>query len=98
MSKDMVKLREIWIACGKPNPDVRANDAKKVDAITQATNALHWMVSLAGKSTSLDALAKQMLQYTQYAWQEDEVYYNATLQVCEDYEEGRPWYSTADYK
>jgi hypothetical protein len=67
MYEDMVKLREIWIVCGKPDPDVRADDAKRVDAITQATNALHWTVSLAGKSTSLGALAKQMLQYTRHA-------------------------------
>jgi hypothetical protein len=39
-----------------------------------------------------------MLQYTRHAWHEDEAWYNAALQVCEDYEEGRLWYSAADYK
>jgi hypothetical protein len=98
MYEDMVKLCEIWVACGKPNLDVHADDAKRVDAIIQAASALHWTVPLAGKSTSLGALAKQMLQYTRHAWQEDEACYNAALQVCEDYEEGRLWYSAADYK
>jgi hypothetical protein len=97
MYEDMVKLREIWVACGKPDPDVRADDAKRMDAITQAASALHWTVSLAGKSTSLGALAKWMLQYTRHAWQEDEACYNAVLQVCKDYEEGRLWYSATDY-
>jgi hypothetical protein len=34
MYEDMVKLREIWIACRKPDLDVHADDAKRVDAIT----------------------------------------------------------------
>ena len=58
MYEDMVKLREIWVACGKPDAVVCADDAKRMDAITQAASALHWTVSLAGKSTSLDTLAK----------------------------------------
>jgi hypothetical protein len=36
-----MKLHEIWVACRKPDPDVRADDAKRVDAVTQATSALH---------------------------------------------------------
>ena len=56
------------------------------------------MVSLAEKSTSLGTLAKRMLEYTRHAWQEDEACYNAALQVCEDYEEGRLWYSVANYR
>jgi hypothetical protein len=39
-----------------------------------------------------------MLQYMRHAWHKDEACYNAALQVCEDYEEGRLWYSAADYK
>ena len=68
MYEDMVKLHEIQVACEKLDPDVRADDAKKADAITQTTSALYWTVSLAGKSTSLGALAKLMLQYMQHAW------------------------------
>jgi hypothetical protein len=34
MYEDMVELHEIWVACRKPDPDIRANDAKRVDAIT----------------------------------------------------------------
>jgi hypothetical protein len=56
MYEDMVKLCEIWIACRKLDPDVHADDAKMVDAITQAASALHWTVSLVEKSTSLGAL------------------------------------------
>ena len=77
--EDMVKLHEIWVACGKPDLDVCVDDTKRVDAITQAASALHWTVSLAKKLTSLGTLAKRMLQYTRHAWQEDEAYYNATL-------------------
>jgi hypothetical protein len=46
MYEDMVKLCEIWVACGKPNPDVRVDDAKRMDAIIQATTPYigryHW--------------------------------------------------------
>ena len=98
MYEDMVKLCEIWVACGKPNADVCADDAKRVDTIIQVANALYWTVSLAGKSTLLGALAKRILEYTQHAWQEDEACYNTALQVCEDYEEGRLWYKAANYK
>jgi hypothetical protein len=31
------------------------------------------------------------------AWQEDDVCYNAVLQVCSDYEEGKLWYNEKDY-
>ena len=34
MYEDMVKLHEIWVACGKPDVDVCADNAKRVDAIT----------------------------------------------------------------
>jgi hypothetical protein len=57
MYEDMVKLHEIWVACGKPDPDVHADDAKRVDAVTQAASTLYWTISLVGKSTLLGALA-----------------------------------------
>jgi hypothetical protein len=41
MYENMVKLREIWITCGKPDPDVCVDDAKMVDAITQAASTLY---------------------------------------------------------
>jgi hypothetical protein len=58
MYEDMVKLRAIWVACGKPNPEVRADDARREDAITMLASVLHWTVPLARKSSSLGILAK----------------------------------------
>jgi hypothetical protein len=98
MCKDMVKLCAIWVACGKPNPEVRGVDARRADAITLSASALHWTVSLAGKSSSLGVLAKRILEYTHHAWQKDDACYNAVLQICKDYEEGTLWYSAADQK
>ena len=88
MYEDMVKLRAIWVACGKPNPEVHENDARRVDAITMSASALYWMVLLAKKSSSLGVLAKWMLEYIRHAWQEDDACYNVVLQICKDYEEG----------
>jgi hypothetical protein len=98
MYKDMVKLFAIWVACGKPNPKIRGDDARRADAITLSASALHWMVPLAGKSSSLGVLAKRMLEYTHHAWQEDDACYNAVLQIYKDYEGGILWYSAADQK
>jgi hypothetical protein len=98
MYEDLVKLRAIWSACGKPNADIRTDDANRVKAITMAASALHWTVPLSGKSTTLGSLAKRMLEYTRHAWQENEDWYAATLQVCKDHEEGILWYSEDDEK
>jgi hypothetical protein len=97
MYEDMVSLRAIWVSCGKPNLEVRANDLKRKDAVTMSASALHWTVSMVGKSLSLGALLKRMVEYTRHTWQEDDVCYNAVLQVCSDYEEGKLWYSEKDY-
>lgn len=56
--EDMVKLRAIWIACCKPNPKVCVDDARRTDAITMLASALHYVVPLTRKSSSLDVLAK----------------------------------------
>jgi hypothetical protein len=96
MYEDMVKLRAIWIACNKPNLEVRVDDARKADAITLSTSALHWTIPLAGKSSSLGVLAKRMLEYNRHAWQEDDACYNTALQICKDYEDGMLWYSAAN--
>jgi hypothetical protein len=98
MYEDMVKLCAIWVACGKPNPEVRVDDTRRADEITMSANALHWTVPLARKSSSLGVLAKRMLEYTRHAWQEDDVCYNVALQICKDYEEGMLWYSEVDQK
>ena len=96
MCEDMVMLRAIWIACGKPNLEVRADDSKRADAITLSTFALHWTVLFVGKSLSLGSLSKRMVEYTHHAWQEDDACYDVVLQICKDYEEGMLCYSEAD--
>ena len=68
MYEDMMKLRAIWVACNKPNPEVHVDDARKVDAITLSTSALYWTKPLTGKSSLLGILAKPMLEYTRHAW------------------------------
>jgi hypothetical protein len=79
MYEDLVKLRAIRVACGKPNPEVRADDARRVDTITLSASTLHWTIRLARKSSWLGVLAKRMLEYTRHAWQEDDACYNAAL-------------------
>ena len=88
--EDMVSLRAIWVSCGRPNPEIRSDDARKKDAMTMAASALHMTVSCVGKSFTLGSLYKRMLEYTQHAWHEDEACYRATLQVCSDNEDGTP--------
>jgi hypothetical protein len=97
MYEDMVMLRAI-LACGKPNLEVRADDSKRADAITLSASALHWTIPFVGKSLSLGSLSKWMVEYTRHAWQEDDACYDATLQICKDYEEDMLWYSEADQK
>jgi hypothetical protein len=96
--EDMVSLRAIWVSCGKPNPEIRADDARRKDAVTMAASALHMTVSFVGRSFTLGSLYKRMLEYTRHAWHEDEACYKAVLQVCSDYEDGTLWYSETDYK
>jgi hypothetical protein len=96
--ENMVSLRAIWISCRKPNPEIRADDASRKDAVTMAASALHMIVSFVGRSFTLGSLYKQMLEYSRHAWHEDEACYKAALQVCSDYEDGTLWYSERDYK
>jgi hypothetical protein len=94
----MVSLCAIWISCGKPNPEIRADDASRKDAVTMAASTLHMTVSFVGRSFTLGSLYKRMLEYTRHAWHEDEACYKTALQVCSDYEDGMLWYSERDYK
>ena len=96
--EDMVSLCAIWISFGKPNPKIHADDASRKDVVTMATSTLHMTVSFVGRSFTLGSLYKQMLEYTQHTWHEDEACYKATLQVCSDYEDNTLWYSERDYK
>jgi hypothetical protein len=96
--EDMVSLRTIWVSCGKPNPEIRADDASRKDAVTMAASALHMTISFVGRSFTLGSLYKRMLEYTQHTWHEDEACYEAVLQVCSDYENGTLWFSETDYK
>ena len=96
--EDMVLFCAIWISCGKPNLEIRTDDAKRKDAVTMAESALHMTVSFVGRSFILRSLYKRMLEYTQHIWHEDEACYNAALQVCSDYEDGTLWYNERDYK
>jgi hypothetical protein len=96
--EDMVSLRGIWVSCGKPNPEIRADDARRKDAVTMAASTLHMTVSFVGRSFILGSLYKRMLEYTRHAWHEDEACYEAVLQVCSDYEDDTLWFSETDYK
>jgi hypothetical protein len=96
--EDMVSLRAIWVSCGKPNPEIRADDMSRKDAVTMVASALHMTVSFVGRSFTLGSLYKQMLEYTRHAWHEDEACYEVVLQVCSDYEDGTLWFSETDYK
>jgi hypothetical protein len=96
--EDMVSLRAIWVSCGKPNPEIRADDASMKDVVTMAASELHMTISFVGRSFTLRSLYKQMLEYTGHAWHGDEACYEATLQVCSDYEDGTLWFSERDYK
>ena len=96
--EDMVSLHAIWVSCGRPNPKIRADDARRKDVVTMAVSALHMTVSCVGRFLTLGSLYKRMLEYTRYAWHEDEACYRTTLQVCSDYEDGTLWYSEKDYK
>ena len=98
MYEDMVSLRAIWVSCGKPNPEICADDARRMDAVTMAASALHMIVSCVGRSFTLGSLYKRMQEYTRHAWHEDEACYKAALQVCSDYEDGTLWFSERDYK
>ena len=62
--EDMVSLHAIWISCGRPNPEIRANDMRRKDVVTMAASALHMTVSFVGRSFILGSLYKRMLEYT----------------------------------
>jgi hypothetical protein len=94
----MVSFCAIWVFCGKLNPEIRADDARRKDTVTMAASALHMTVSFVGRSFTLGSLYKRMLEYTRHAWHEDEACYEATLQVCSDYEDSTLWFNERDYK
>ena len=62
--ENMVSLCAIWVSCERPNLEIRANDARRKDAVTMAASALHMIVSCVGRSFTLGSLYKRMLDYT----------------------------------
>ena len=62
--EDMVSLCAIWVSCRKPNLKIRADDARRKDAVTMAASALHMTVSCVGRSFTLGSLYKRMQEYT----------------------------------
>ena len=62
--ENMVSLRAIWVLCRRPNPEIRADDARRKDAMTMAASALHMTVSCVGRSFTVGSLYKRMLEYT----------------------------------
>ena len=77
--EDMVSLRAIWVSCGTPNPEIRADDMRRKDAVIMAASALHMIVLCVGRSFTLGSLYKWMLEYTRHAWHEDEACYRTAL-------------------
>ena len=96
--EDMVSLRTIWVFCGKLNPKICVDDATRKHAVTMVASVVHMTISFVGGSFTLGSLYKWMLEYTRHAWHEDGTWYEATLQVCSDYENGTLWFSERDYK
>jgi hypothetical protein len=62
--EDMLSLHAFWDSCGKPNSEIRADDASREDAVTMAAIALHMTISFVGRSFTLGSLYKRMLEYT----------------------------------
>ena len=58
--ENMVSLHAIWVSCWRPNLEIRADDARKKDALTMAASALHMTVSCVGRSFTLESLYKRM--------------------------------------
>jgi len=58
MEKDLMKFRDIWIDCSKPNPHVRTNEKNRARASAMAASALHMIVKLPKKNISLQLLMK----------------------------------------
>jgi hypothetical protein len=79
--EDMVSLRAIWVSCGKPNPEICADDARRKDAVTMAASALHMTVSFVERSFTLGSLYKRMLEYTRHAWHEDQGCHNGRFRM-----------------
>ena len=90
--ENLIKLRDIWKACGRPSTAARAEDVRRAKALTMAASALHWSQDLP-QHMSLGSLSKKMIDYTRHAWNEDEESYEALLQVCRDYEEGKLFFN-----
>ena len=67
MYEDMVSLCAICISCEKPDPKIRADDAKRKAAVTMAASTLHMTVSCVVRSFTLGSLYKWMQEYTQHA-------------------------------
>ena len=67
MYEDMVSFCAIWVSCGKPNPEICADDVRRKDAVTMAASALHMTVSCVGRSFTLGSLYKRMQEYTRHA-------------------------------
>ena len=65
--ENMVSLRAIWVSCGKPNPKIRTDDARRKDAVTMAVSALHMTISCVGRSFTLGS-------YTSGCWSTHDMY------------------------
>ena len=98
MVEDLMKLRAIWIACGRPDQYVRDDDERRGRALMMAASALHLTTSMKDNKVGLATLSKQMVDHTRHAWHRDEECYEAVLQVCSDYESGFLWFSKEDEK
>ena len=44
--ENLIKLHDIWKACGRPSTAARAEDVRRAKALTMAASALHWSQDL----------------------------------------------------
>ena len=65
--ENIVSLRTIWISCGRPSPEICADDARMKDVVTMVASTLHMIVSCMERSFTLGSLYKQMLEYIRHA-------------------------------
>ena len=63
--EDMVKLRDIWKACGCPSTLARHDDSQRAKALTMAANALY-LTKILPKRMGIRDLTKRLVDYTRY--------------------------------
>ena len=67
MVEDLMKLRAIWIACGRPDHSLRDDHEQWAPALMMAASALHLTTKRKKHKVSMATMSKQMVDYTRHA-------------------------------